>query len=155
LRVLHANFEGSFRGILAKIQYPLYSLIVEQGSATIEIEAADSDAFLYMAPTHGRFDNRLWDKAKAEVFYHHMVNGTRDLLVYPPNDNGEYQIICSTVMRIPPKLTVEFNNPSLEAVQLEDQHSHKVKFRIRSRGGFVKNADLRHLIRSIELNSEL
>ncbi|MBS7810173.1 hypothetical protein [Roseococcus pinisoli] len=137
------------------VKYELYSLVIEP--INIEIPAEMAGHFVVGNIDSGKYNNRQVNIDHAELEFHKRI-----LKGAPPiyrEAAGSYIVFAEVPMRIPPKLTVKFDHPSLSAEQISIEGNtpnvHKIRFWIRDAGGRNKKDDLRRHIISVELDAEM
>lgn len=119
----------------------------------LTVDAPTPKHFVYISPTT-LFKNQRIGKHEAELAYV-QGSGKNQMVVRGPNNKGEYTLFFGNVMRIPPKITVTLQNPKFNFVLLQNEHPHKMKFRIFGKGDLVREKDLRPIIKSIILDAEI
>lgn len=128
-----------------------FSLVIIMHSLDIELPNEVNDHFLTIAPANGFFEKQAISNDQALISYHQMVQGGTDI-VYSPNGEGVYKIICSVPMRVPPKLGVTFDDDTLQAEVAKSTNSH-VRFKVKDKNGNTIKSEVPIL--SLFLDSEL
>lgn len=128
-----------------------FSLVIVMHSLDIELPNEVNDHFITIAPAKGLFGKQAISNDQALISYHQMVQGGTDI-VYSPNGEGVYKIICSVPMRVPPKLGVTFDDDTLQAEVVKSTNSH-VRFKVKDKHGNTIKSEVPIL--SLFLDSEL
>ena len=92
-------------------------------------------------PHNNEVPQNLLSKSDAVLHYKHILFRTENIIMLPPNSEGEIEIIFPTVMRMPPWIKIDFLNPEhkVQCVRREDWRIFfKVYDQMHSR--FVKDA---------------
>ena len=147
--------EANKLGAYVRLGYDTFALFIAQAQLPEKVAQGLENHFFYVAPVAGMTDSQVCGQLEAELAYHQARTGVSDVIVYPPDGEGVYTLYPSVVMRAEPRLKIEFSEPGLEVEKAEGSRANRIRFRIRKPGGYVKDTDLRPLIRSIELDSEL
>lgn len=117
--------------------------------------AMDADESRIFVP-RGQFQSQLVSQEQALIFFHQKKIGKKGIINYWDPQQKCFRLIFSAPMRVPPKLTVLFDTPELEAVPLEpvtrNTATAELRFKARSPGGFLTEPAP---ILQIELNAEL
>lgn len=136
-----------------------YALLVALDTDTYIPPSDFMEHFVTLKPESGTIGSQVMNEDQALIAYHQALNETRELIVYGPNGDGVWQVIFAVPMRIAPKMTIEFNDPTLFVDEKDiDQDlrvaTAMVKFKVRSRAtkAVVKTPVA---FRSISLNAEL
>jgi hypothetical protein len=144
---------GHHLGDHVRIAYPRFCLYVYAMRLPFEMPDNMDKHFVYAAPAHGTKPNQSYSPEEAELAYYKRNQG--EIIVYPPDQRGVYTMHTAAVMRRTPRLTIGFKDPKFEAIAQSDSRPHRVRFRVRGPGGYITDTDMRPLIQSIELDSEL
>ncbi len=116
----------------------MFSFILQISESEINIPLKLENHFTFATPNRGLFDQQVIDKENALIRFHQKTKGTRDLIIYSPNMEGVYKIICAVPMRIPPGLFVKFEDNAYSSVvvsktvsvvrfKVKDKHNNTVK----------------------------
>lgn len=132
---------------------------VESVTAEDLVDEEVRDHFIFLAPSCGTMNRQVIDEDQAMIDFHQAVTGVRDVIVYPPDQDGWYKVIFAVVMRASPSVRVEPVDLMLD-VEVEDADTDhrlrkaKVRFRFRDRR---TRAVVKHAvpIRVIELDAEI
>jgi hypothetical protein len=146
--------DGRDLGAHVRVAYDTFSLFLYAMDAPMRIPEIMRDHFVYGAPGKGTLSTQAHGKLEAELAYHQKRVG-REMIIYPPDGQGIYTLYTIVVMRVAPKATIKFRDPTLFAEVQAGSKANKVRFRVRGAGGYIKDKDLRSLIESIELSSEI
>jgi hypothetical protein len=128
-----------------------FSLIIVMRTLDVELPSEVNDHFLTIAPTIGLFDKQAISNDQALISYHQMVQDGTDI-IYSPNGEGVYKVICAVPMRIPPKLGITFDDESLQTEVVKSTNSH-VRFKVKDKYGNTIKSEVPIL--SLFLDSEL
>ena len=116
----------------------------------------DMKLHFIFAASAGLADTQFCGHLEAELAYHQKRTDHKGAIIYGPDGRGVYTLFPSVVMRIQPKLSIEFTDKNLKVeVVDEGSRANRIRFRIRGKGGYVTDKDLRPLVRSVELDAEL
>lgn len=127
----------------------LFAVTIEVATVTESVRETKT-----IAP-QGGLPAALIDEPTAFSRFHQRLHETQGLVIYSPNANGEYRIICAVPMRIPPRLEIQFVDKSYVAEQLEPHPKRgtaEVRFRVRNKSGYLKQEVP---ITSLALHAEL
>jgi len=140
--------------ILARISYlHMLDLIVVLGG-DIPIPETMTEHFVYCSPPQGILDRQPVDKYTALIEFHQRVNQSRGMIIYQPNRGGVWKIIHTVPMRIPPRVSVVFDDPTHIAEKIENESTVAVsKFIVKNKHGHKVKEVI--AIKEIELDSEL
>lgn len=119
----------------------LFALIVEVTAPTVDIPSGLADYVTTVTPSKG-FSAPVMDEPTAFSRFHQLLNNTRDCVIYSPNANGEYRIVCAVPMRISPRLEIRFFDEQYVAEQSPPHIKRgtvEVRFRVRGKGGYLKH----------------
>lgn len=154
--MLVTSLEDPLDGVpaLVRLGFRTSALVISFCQLPVQLAPEVSEHFILSRPLAGIFENQKIGRLEAELAFHQFDRG-REIIVYPPNAEGVYNLYPSVVMRCVPQLKVTFTDSRYSAEQLGRSRPNRVKFRVRGPGGYVKSNDLRPLISSIELHAEL
>ncbi len=155
-QIIVAPLDDQGRDLITHLRlgYDTFSVFIELISLPFPIPDSMEHHFLYGAPA-GLRDTQFCGRLEAELAYHKSRTGQTDIIVYGPDNQGVYTLYPSVVMRIQPKLRIEFAEPDFRVEVVGGSRANRIRFRIQGKGGYVTERDLRHLIRSIELDARL
>lgn len=134
-----APWDNQIEDIHVAIRYEgLFSLLLVLSQPTVVIPDEVRDCFIFIAPHQGLFNQQAIDEHTALIRFHQKLVGSKDLILYSPNGEGVYKIICAVPMRIPPKTEIQFLNKDYSAeiikittsvvtFKVKNQHGHTVK----------------------------
>jgi hypothetical protein len=134
--------------------WPLFRLSVFVTYPAPPVPPECRDRLVCEAPTVGLSDRILMDEAEALCrFQQNWHSHPSSLILYPPNQEGVWRMVTPVPMRIPPRVTLRFEDPTL---QVEEKRSAKnpnadIRFKVKGKGGFIKHCVP---IRSIQLDAE-
>lgn len=152
--VAPSDDQGRDMATYLRLGYDTFSVFIELIALPFSIPDSMENHFLYGASS-GLRDAQFCGRFEAELAYHKSRTGEADMIVYGPDNQGVYTLYASVVMRIKPKLRIEFAKPDLRVEVVDGSRANRIRFRIRGKGGYVTEPDLRPLIQSIELDAEL
>lgn len=133
----------------------LFALIVEVSSPECEIAPPLIDYVTLSVVPNSILNSSMMREDEAFVAFHQKFNKTQKTIIYSPNSEGVYRIICASPMRVSPRLEVKFFDESYVAEQLPPhpkRGNSEVKFRVKGKGGWVTREVQ---IASIILDAEL
>lgn len=116
----------------------IFSFILQISESEISIPSELENHFIFMTPERGLFEQQVIDNDNALILFHQKINETKTIIIYPPDGEGVWKIICAVPMRIPPNLSIRFqdNSYSFDVVsktvsvvkfKVKDKHNHTVK----------------------------
>lgn len=109
---------------------------------------------VYFIPSVGLYPKIIVQPEQSLIDFHQRIQNHQDIIIYEPNNEGVIRIIHSTPMRIPPRLTIIFNDRTLVAEQIMNKPSVSMtRFIVKDQYG--NKAKLNISIDTIELDSEL
>ena len=140
--------------VVAKISYfHVLDLIIILGG-DLQIPENLKEYFVYYSPTIGIFDRQQTDKHSALIMFHQKANQSRGMIIYQPNRDGVWKIIHTVPMRIPPHISIAFDDQMYSAEKIEGESTVAVsKFRVKNKYGH--NVKKVVQINEIELDSRL
>lgn len=133
-----------YEGILSLIIIPSQNGFIPPENLT--------EHFITLAPKSGLFERQLFQEAQALIEYHQLINNTRDIIIYSPNNEGIFKLITAVPMRIAPEVNIEFINPNYK-MELISSKNNAVKFKVKDENNHTIKQEVG--IRSISLNSRL
>lgn len=136
-----------------RLGYDTFALFICCDAVLVSIPGELARHFIYAAP-RGLYKTQFCGRFEAELAYHQKRAGP-GVIIYGPDERGVYTLYPEVVMRVTPKATFHFSDPTLEAEVVDESRSNRLRFRIRSSGGYITNRDLRPLIQRVELDAEL
>lgn len=130
----------------------IFSLILSVTSPEIDTPPEVVDHFIFFTPSRGRFLEQSIDNNTALIAFHQLLQNTNDAILYSPNKEGVYKIICAVPMRIPPEVDIEFMDNTYRA-EVVSRTVSVVRFKVKDRNnqtvkqevgihGFALNAEL-------------
>lgn len=150
---LIAPWDFQVDGLHIAIRYEgLFSFLLELSRPTIAIPQEAVDHFIFAVPEQGIYEEQTIDKHNALISFHQRLHGVRDLILYSPNIEGIYKIICAVPMRIPPQAEITFLNSQYLAEVIQASES-VVKFKVKNRHGHTVKHEVP--ITSVALHAEL
>jgi hypothetical protein len=130
----------------------LFAFILELSHPTIAIPQEAMGHFIFAVPEQGVFEQQAIDKHNALISFHQRLNKARDLILYSPNKEGVYKIICAVPMRIPPQAEITFLDSQYSAEVIQATES-VVKFHVKNQHGHTVKQEVP--ITSVALHAEL
>jgi len=127
-----------------------FSIILNDESLSTPSEL--NDYFHYFSPSTGLYDRPTFDRETALLYFHQKVQGTRNLVIYSPNNEGVYTVIFSVPMRVPPKVRIAFEETSLQ-IELLKVSNTNIRFKVKDKYGQTVKKEVK--ITGIELDAEL
>lgn len=112
------------------------------------------DAYIYAHRQTGLFSTQQFSEEESPILFHQKLAGVKDVIIYRPNREGVYKVYFAVPMRIPPKLTVHFEDEGLVAEIVENRFytTTTLSFKVKGRGGYIKEP---RVIKYVELDAEL
>lgn len=116
--------------------------------------APTADHFVYVKP-NSMHDGQLIGRFAAELAYIQGEGSIHEMIVHGPNGEGVYTLYFAVEMRCAPKIEIALVNRKDEVRIVDNSKPHKLKFKILTSNGFVKDRDLRPFIKTIILDAEI
>lgn len=150
-----------FSGRALKLAYEAegYALVICVDQAPSMVPAVYENHFISFTQECGLFDRQQMAEDHALIAHHQALSGSKGLIIYKPNGEGEIKLVFSVPMRVTPKFKIKFADPDLGVLDQEtirDGRSDKVmlRFKVRHlRSGQVIRRNVSIL--SIELDAEM
>lgn len=150
-----------FSGRALKLAYEAegYALVICVDQAPSMVPAGYENHFVSFTQESGLFDRQQMAEDQALIAHHQALSGSKGLIIYQPNGEGEIKLVFSVPMRVAPKFKIKFSDPDLGVLDQEairDGRSDKVmlRFKVRHlRSGQVIRRNV--AIISIELDAEM
>ena len=134
--------------------HQLFALTIEVSDPKIAITEELAQHVINLTPS-SPISSCVIDEPTAFAQFHQSLNNTKGLIIYSPNVNGEYKIICAVPMRIAPRLHIDFKDSDYKYEQLPahaKRGTAEVKFKVRNKSGYVKTeVEIDNLILDAEL----
>ncbi|WP_252254342.1 hypothetical protein [Clostridium sp. ZBS12] len=146
--------------LISAITYnKLYSLVVtyEIDRLNINLEkSVKKNAFLYGEIKSLEYERQVLGKNEAYIKFQQKLYDTKDLILFAPNNEGIFRIVFSVVMRVPPKVNIEFYDDNYRLVIVNNNDTFKLTFKIFDikSNSYIKDAQ-KVKIKSISLDSEI
>lgn len=147
------TFAPSGYSDLAGVRFDFGNFVLLVHPVSVDLSPPSPEHFVYAAAP-SLFENQRLGKNEAELAYVQGEGGA-GIVVTGPNGRGEYTMYFSVVMRTPPRVRVDLTNPKDKFELINNEHPHKLTFRIHGKSALVRSTDLRPYIRRIELDAEL
>ena len=96
----------------------MFCFIIQLSKPEITIPKELEKHFIFFSRTEGLFTSQAIDVNSALIKFHQKLNDTKGAILYSPNKNGVYKIICAVPMRIPPEIVVHFEDSNLLAASV-------------------------------------
>lgn len=115
-----------------------YALLIALDTDTYIPPSDFIEHFVTLKPESGTVGSQAMNEDRALIAYHQALNDTKELIIYGPNGDGVWQVVFAVPMRNAPKMTIEFDDPTLyvddkDIVQDLRAATAMVKFKVRSR----------------------
>ena len=152
-RFLIAPWDLQVAGKHIAVRYEgLFSFLLELSRPHIAIPQEAEGHFVFITPDQGIFEQQAIDKHTALISFHQHRHGVRDIIIYSPNKEGVYKVICAVPMRIPPQIEITFPDAehSAEIVQASES---VIRFKVKNRYGHTVKDEVK--ITSVALHAEL
>ncbi len=110
--------------------------------------------FVHLMPSKGLFDKPKYPQSDSQLFFHQKINNVQDVIIYRPNGEGIYKMFFAVPMRIAPKVKIQFSDPKLTAILVDDKTrtNTTLTFKVKdNKNNFVKEPKD---IVNIELDAE-
>ncbi|SRR5258708_2061648 len=116
------------------------------------LPVADKDRCVFFAHFDGLFGTQQVDKDVALIAFQQKLYGTHQTILLPANGEGVRKMIFNTPMRIPPEVTIIFEDETLQAEVLE-KTTALIKFKMKNRfGAYIKeDKPISRIVLSAEL----
>lgn len=116
----------------------LFCFLLEVSEPRTNLPNEIENHFVFLTPQKGLYEEQIIDCDCALVLFHQKLQNTRDLIIYSPNKEGIYKIICAVPMRIPPEVEIEFadrqycfeiisKTKSVIKFKVKDKHDQTIK----------------------------
>lgn len=139
-------------GILFK---NLCSILVFMNNISIALPKNIDQHFVHLMPFEGLFSEQKYSQSDSQLFFHQKINNVQDVIIYRPNGEGVYKMFFAVPMRITPKVKIQFSDPKLTAILMDDKTrtNTTLTFKVKdNKNNFVKKPVN---ITNIELDAEL
>lgn len=130
----------------------LFAFLLEISPPTIIIPEEAKGYFTFAVPQKGFFEQQAIDKDSALILFHQSLQGIRDLILYSPNNDGIYKIICAVPMFAPPHVEIEFLD-SKYSTEIINVSKSVVKFKVKNQHGHTMKQEV--AIANISLSSHI
>lgn len=145
---------GSKEIELSRVRFNQFFDLIINSISDVEVYQSKLSECGFVIPAIGLYNSQVINKNEALINFHQKANNNKDSIIYSPNSEGVWKIIHSVPMRIPPALTIQFENTSYQAIKIDSQSSVAItKFLVKDK---FQNT-VKHFvnIKEIELDSEL
>lgn len=130
----------------------LFSLNVVVSDSPLSVPDEVKDAFVFLSPSRGLFEEPPLDRDCALVHFHQKITDSNEVIVYPPNEEGVYRAVFAVPMRIAPSVSAEFRAEGLSMEVLQTTRAY-VRFQVRRADGAVLKQPVG--FRSLTFDAEL
>lgn len=114
-----------------------FSFVIESTVPSISIPEGANDGFFI--PEKGIYEKQQMPQDLAYTSFHQKKNNLNSpkLILYPPNREGMWKIVCSCPMRTSPRLAIEFKDKSL-SFEIVEVKNYFVTFKVKGKAGYFK-----------------
>ncbi len=133
----------------------LCNILVFINNIVITIPKNIEQHFIHLMPSEGLFNEQKYSKSDSQLFFHQKISNIQDVIIYHPNGEGIYKMFFAVPMRITPKVKIQFSNPNLTAILMDDKTrtNTTLTFKVKdNKNNFIKTPSD---IINIELDAEL
>lgn len=133
----------------------LCNILVFINNIVITLPQNMDQHFVHLTPSEGLFNNQKYPQSDSQLFFHQKINNIQDVIIYRPNGEGIYKMFFAVPMRIAPKVKIQFSDPKLTAILMDDKTrtNTTLTFKVKdNKNNFVKEP--KDII-NIELDAEL
>lgn len=133
----------------------LCSILVFINNIVITIPKNIKQHFVHLMPSEGLFNEQKYPQSDSQLFFHQKINNVQDVIIYRPNGEGVYKMFFAVPMRIAPKVKIQFSDPKLTAILMDDKTrtNTTLTFKVKdNKNNFVKKPVN---ITNVELDAEL
>lgn len=133
----------------------LFNILILINSVVVRLPKKLDRHFIHLMPSKGLFDKQKYPQPESQLFFHQKINQIQDVIIYRPNGEGVYKMFFAVPMRIIPRVKIDFSDPNLTAIILEDKSrtNTTLNFKVKDRkNNFVKE---QKKIVNVELDAEL
>jgi len=130
----------------------LFSFSILLNDEALPTPSELNDYFHYFSPSAGLYDQPTFDRETALLHFHPKVQGTRNSIIYSPNNEGVYTVIFSVKKRVPPKVRIALEETSLQ-IELLKVSNTNIRFKVKDKYDQTVKKEVK--ITEIELDSNL
>lgn len=133
----------------------LCSILVFVNDFLIKLPNNLENHFVHLMPSEGLFSEQKYSKPDSQLFFHQKINNVQDVIIYRPNGEGVYKMFFAVPMRIAPKAKIQFSDPKLTAILIDNSTRTNTTLTFKVKDGKNNYVKEPKDIINVELDAEL